>query len=153
MKIIVQDSKKRWRSYPIPANFDGIKPLRELIIRVLAKRQIKKPFYLVFEEDELIKIKQLLYHFFHEPFSRYGEIGTINNFFEFFLLADFKASFAGAVFSVVPLLSGKGEDMQTIAELTIYCLEWRHMIGHAKHLLASRPNATKKTKPLMIDGF
>ena len=90
MKIMVQDSKNRWRVCTrIQAHYDGVQPLRDLIINVLAKCRIRKPFRLVFEEDEVIKIKQLLYHFFKEPFSRYGEIGTINNFFEFWLLADF----------------------------------------------------------------
>lgn len=141
MKIMVQTSKDRLRSYPTAAHFDGTKPLRELIIQVLANCRLRKEFRLIFEEDEVIKIKQLLYHFFQEPFSSYGEIGTINNFFEYWLLADFPGAF-----SAVPLLKGKGKNIKTVAEYTIQCRHWQPMIGHAKYLLASRANATKKDK-------
>jgi hypothetical protein len=144
MKILTLDQKKRTRTYKLRKKFDGSRPLREFIILVLANCRLRKPFRLVFEEDEVIKIKQLMTCFFQEPFSRYGKSGTINNFFEFWLLADFRASTATPPFSAVPLIKGSGDNITILAEITINCHGWEAMISHAKYLIFNRPGVTQK---------
>lgn len=143
MRIAIRNGEG-FKIYKIPEGYPNRElPLRELIIHVLAKRRNKQEFWLIFDDVERNLLNAILfYHFMKNPFSRYGETGVIIDFIENFLLADFKASYGGHAFSVLPFVTDLNNAEN--APLGIRCVAWDHMISHAKYLKEQIKKAKKK---------